>query len=290
MSGARNEAAGPPAPRRASWARVATAVILAPVTLAAVWLAPGAWFAALAAGVAGLAAAEFYHLAERAGVRPYAGLGVAAAAGVTLALGWPGAKAAEAVVMLATAGVTLRALSQSARMAASFADAGATLLGALYVGLGIGAAAAVRDRFAEQTQGAAWVTLLLAVVWLGDVAALYAGKAWGHAKMAPQVSPHKTWVGAAASLGAAAAVAAVAGARWPGIFERGGGSWWSMALLGAGLNVAAQAGDLAESVFKRGAGVKDSGGLLPGHGGMLDRMDALLLAAPALWLFLAVWR
>jgi phosphatidate cytidylyltransferase len=263
-----------------AWARVATAAVLAPVTLAAVWLVPGGLFAVLVAGLAVLEAAELFDLARRAGLRPYTRMGMVAAAAVALAFGWPGARGLEPVVVLITAAVLVRCLGDSERMETSLGAAGATLLGALYLGLGMGAAAAVRGR----AHGAAWVTLLLVIVWAGDVAAMYVGKAWGRTKMAPRVSPHKTWAGAEASLLVAAVVGGGAGAIWPQIF----GFWAITAGLGIGVNIAAQAGDLTESVFKRGVGVKDSGGLLPGHGGMLDRMDALLLAAPALWLWLSL--
>ncbi len=124
-----------------------------------------------------------------------------------------------------------------------------------------------------------WVLVLLfAIVWLGDTAAYYCGRAWGRRKLAPVVSPNKTWVGAIASLLAAMVAAGV----------------WSLVRLGVVrvdllalamvTSVAAQMGDLVESLIKRGAGVKDSGSLLPGHGGVLDRVDALLFAAPVMCL------
>jgi phosphatidate cytidylyltransferase len=120
------------------------------------------------------------------------------------------------------------------------------------------------------------VFLLFAIVWLGDTAAYYVGSRIGRHKMAPVVSPKKSWEGAAAGF----LTGVVAAAVW---------SVWRLArlhpgvlLLAAGTAVAAQIGDLVESMIKRGAGVKDSGSILPGHGGLLDRFDALLFATPVM--------
>lgn len=122
-----------------------------------------------------------------------------------------------------------------------------------------------------------WLLLLgLVIVFLGDTAAFYFGSAFGRHKMAPVVSPNKTWEGAAASFACALAVAA-AWSWW----RLGGVSWQLLAAVAAAA-AAAQIGDLVESMLKRGAGVKDSGNLLPGHGGMLDRVDAVLFALPTL--------
>jgi phosphatidate cytidylyltransferase len=122
-----------------------------------------------------------------------------------------------------------------------------------------------------------WLLILLfAIVWLGDTAAYYVGSRIGRHKMAPVISPKKSWEGAAAGF----VVSLLAAVAW--MFLRRGGL--DLALLAvAGLTAAAaQIGDLVESMIKRGAGVKDSGTVLPGHGGFLDRLDALLFAAPVL--------
>ena len=129
-----------------------------------------------------------------------------------------------------------------------------------------------------------WLPVLaFGVVWIGDSAAYYVGSRWGRHKMAPVVSPNKSWEGAAASLLAAAAAAAL----WSWIVRREVAP--GVVALGALANVAGQLGDLVESLFKRGSGFKDSGQLLPGHGGMLDRIDGLLFAAPVLWIAWAVF-
>lgn len=122
-----------------------------------------------------------------------------------------------------------------------------------------------------------WVLLLLfAIVWLGDTAAYYVGSRWGRRTLAPTVSPNKTWEGALAGF--------VTGLLATAIWSQWRHGELDPTLIGLGgiTALAAQVGDLVESMLKRGAGVKDSGALLPGHGGVLDRLDALLFAAPTL--------
>jgi phosphatidate cytidylyltransferase len=122
------------------------------------------------------------------------------------------------------------------------------------------------------------VFLLLAIVWLGDTAAFYVGSRFGRHKMAPTISPKKSWEGAAAGF----LTGLAAGAVWS-VWRRGRLEP-ELLLLAACTAAAAQVGDLVESMLKRGGGVKDSGHVLPGHGGLLDRCDALLFAAPVLQL------
>jgi phosphatidate cytidylyltransferase len=133
----------------------------------------------------------------------------------------------------------------------------------------------------QQADGPWTVIFLCCVVWAGDIAALYIGRNFGRTKLAPRISPNKSWEGTAASLVGSMLVAAALVAFFHATHFAGSLTHWLV--LAAFLNVFAQVGDLVESAIKRGAGVKDSGAMLPGHGGILDRVDALLLAAPALW-------
>jgi phosphatidate cytidylyltransferase len=128
------------------------------------------------------------------------------------------------------------------------------------------------------TEGPVLLLFALVITWVGDSAAYFVGRAVGKHALAPHLSPKKTWEGTAASLVASLLVAAVFG------------RWLSAPLphllaMGTAGNVAGQVGDLLESAYKRSAGVKDSGGLLPGHGGILDRIDALILAIPVVWYY-----
>lgn len=146
----------------------------------------------------------------------------------------------------------------------------------------------------DQGDGLVLVIFLFLSVWSGDIAALYIGKRFGRHKLAPTLSPNKTWEGAIASVIASVifGVGLILYGEW--LTARGSGftrlhtnaPWWQFLVLAILLNVAAQFGDLLESALKRGANVKDSGTMLPGHGGILDRIDALLLAAPILWFVL----
>ena len=148
---------------------------------------------------------------------------------------------------------------------------GALTFGVVYLALPIVAASRLQ-------QLDPWLFfLLLAVVWLNDTAAYYVGSRLGRHRMSPVVSPKKSWEGAAAGLATSLAATAVWGAL------RLGGVSLELLALGLATGVAGQVGDLVESMLKRGSGVKDSGAVLPGHGGLLDRIDALLFAAPVLW-------
>jgi phosphatidate cytidylyltransferase len=197
--------------------------------------------------------------------------------------------------------VFLTIAMRRADLATGYPAAAASAFSFIYVALPLAMLVQLRQQWA----GSFLILYLLLVVWAGDILAYFVGKSVGRHLMAPRISPKKTWEGAAAAL---VASMAVGGAMfyyssslstrllsW-GLIERRDGMFGlerpgmaSALVLTAVLNVAAQLGDLVESLIKRGAGVKDSGTILPGHGGMLDRIDALLFAAPVLWVW-AAWR
>ncbi len=170
-----------------------------------------------------------------------------------------------------------------------------------YIALPLGCLVQLR----QQASGAFLLLYLLLLVWAGDIFAYFVGRSLGRHLMSPRISPKKTWEGALASMLASVGVGmllynyalpistALLNARLierkDGLFALEKASLWPIILLSAAINIAAQLGDLVESLIKRGAGIKDSGTLLPGHGGMLDRIDALLFAAPLLWYY-AAWR
>jgi phosphatidate cytidylyltransferase len=123
--------------------------------------------------------------------------------------------------------------------------------------------------------GLAWALTVILVTWVGDSAAFIAGRAFGKHKLAPMISPNKSQEGSLAGLLASMTAGAIS---FQGFVL---GDWWMGLVVGAVIGLAGQIGDLAESVLKRQAGVKDSGSIVPGHGGILDRIDALLFAFPA---------
>ena len=163
-------------------------------------------------------------------------------------------------------------------------DAALGLFGLVYIGYPLLLVPMIWNR----DDGKPLILFLMVCVWAGDTAALYVGKSFGKHKLT-RLSPNKTWEGSIASV-AGSVVAGLAVVLLGDFLSARGNTvlhsvepLWESALLAVILNVAAQLGDLLESAIKRGAGVKDSGTMLPGHGGILDRIDALLLATPALW-------
>jgi phosphatidate cytidylyltransferase len=179
------------------------------------------------------------------------------------------------------------------------ASVAASIFGVLYVGATLSVLIILRSEYTR----AILVVFVLFSVWAGDIAAYYVGKNFGRRKLAPIVSPNKSWEGAVASVLASIGVALLIFYyhhqldSWfapQGSFKFEFGNSYTpfgtvnllhAAVLGVVTNIAAQFGDLFESALKRGAGVKDSGTLLPGHGGILDRIDALLFAIPVVWYY-----
>jgi phosphatidate cytidylyltransferase len=264
--------------------RVLTALILAPLVLALVFLGPK-WLITIAvAAVAMLAAWEFLALTEHRGAKPPRIATVVVLAALFAGnYQWPD----ETVTLFGLLCIVLLLYctfrSPVDRM---LADATSSIFALFYLGLTLIPLPMLR----EATNGPSLLAFLFLVVWAGDTAAMYIGRAIGKHKLAPALSPNKTWEG---SIGSVLGSVAVAGillslssylASWNSVkLNFSDEIWWYWLVLAVVVNVAAQVGDLAESALKRSAGVKDSGTLLPGHGGILDRIDALLLAAPVLW-------
>jgi phosphatidate cytidylyltransferase len=175
---------------------------------------------------------------------------------------------------LLIAGIALLAMvlaMRSAELPKALPRAALLLLGTIYIFASWKCALPLRSLSPH------WLMFALALNWVGDGAAYYIGRAFGRHKMAPRVSPNKSWEGAAASVAASMVVGA---AYLPAVVPI---SFAAAILLAAAANIAGQVGDLAESAMKRGAGVKDSGSLLPGHGGFLDRVDSTLFALPVVY-------
>jgi len=146
------------------------------------------------------------------------------------------------------------------------------------IGLGMAALAALRE------EGFAWVFMALVLTWANDTLAYFTGRLMGKHKMLPSVSPGKTWEGFAGGMLGSMVAAAIMK-----FWVLGGVGWWACLALGVAAGIVGPLGDLSESALKRSFGKKDSGRLLPGHGGILDRVDALLLVAPVVWLHVALF-
>lgn len=273
--------------------RVLTGAVLIPVVVAAVWWGSAWLVAGLAGVVAVLALLEFFALAERLGFQAYRVWTCVAALGI-FSQQWyaaelasnsnPGDLLAQAQspqlslelvlfgFLLGVAAIALWSRRPLAELLPSFSVSSAGL-----VAVALPLSAVVRLDGVDMI-GRQLLLFILVVVWVGDTAAYLVGRGFGRLKMSPQLSPQKTWEGAAANL-LGALLVGVLFDYWLNI------SLTHLLVMAAIGSIAGQAGDLLESAYKRSAGVKDSGTILPGHGGMLDRIDALLLAAPAVWYY-----
>ncbi len=292
--------------------RVATAVVLIPLVLVLVLKAPLYVLALVAGAVAVLAIAEFLKLVTPYGVQPltlatyvfvalffvfviFASSNRTPEDATTAVLYGIAAAAALAPFVFLT--VAMRRTD----LASGYPAAAASSFAFGYVAIPMALLVQIR----QLPAGAIWTIYTLLVVWAGDIFAYFVGKSLGRHHMSPHISPKKTWEGAVASIVASVIVGPLWIQHAPGIssallraglIERPGGMWgleqpplWPIILLSAVVNIAAQLGDLVESLIKRGAGVKDSGTILPGHGGMLDRIDAMLFAVPVVWAY-GAWR
>ncbi|HEV3307335.1 MAG TPA: phosphatidate cytidylyltransferase [Candidatus Sulfotelmatobacter sp.] len=292
--------------------RIATALVLIPIVMLLVLRAPVPVVAAVAGAVALVTVQEFLKLTESYDVQPlrlptYIFVGLfflllaATSSGETPQLSTANFVLAAGFACAICPFIFLTIAMRRTQLAGAYPAAAASAFAFAYIALPMAMLVQLR-----QLSAGAFLTLyLLLVVWAGDIFAYFVGRSLGRHLMARRISPKKTWEGAAASLLASLAVGILLFnhslqissfllrmgliQRRDGLFGLEKPELWPIILLTIALNVAAQLGDLVESLIKRGAGVKDSGTILPGHGGMLDRIDALLFAAPVLWIY-AAWR
>jgi phosphatidate cytidylyltransferase len=270
--------------------RVLTAAILIPVVVAAIWWGPNWLVALMTAAVSIIALHEFLSIAAHVNLPSYRLWTYVAAAGII---------AQQFYVARQTSVATVgELLDRSPRVDLDLVLFG-ILIGYAVIALSSASLSEVLPAISVNSAGLIFIVLPLStvvrlhgvsgigpklllftvvLVWAGDSAAYFAGRSIGGWKLAPAISPNKTWAGAIANFLGSLFVAAIFG-YWNGIPPI------HMLAMGAVGSVAGQIGDLFESAWKRSAGVKDSGTILPGHGGMLDRIDALILAAPAVWYY-----
>jgi phosphatidate cytidylyltransferase len=272
--------ASPAGRRRGLITRVATAAIGMPVTVAAVVLG-GPWLFAGVAAIAVLGTIEFYRMVERAGYRPVWEAGIGAGVLFALDAAWP--QPWQAVILPGLLLYVVSVYVSRGRPDRVLGDTAVTMLGAVYVGYLMAYALRLRALAGGGLGGAAAALLVIFSVWGADSAAYFVGVAAGRRKLSPQVSPNKSVEGALAGVAAGLAVALACGAafRIPLALA---------AAVGAVCAVAGIVGDLWESAIKREIGIKDAGGILPGHGGILDRFDGLLFAMPVGYVLMRWWR
>lgn len=298
--------------------RVLTALVLVPLVLALLFCAPYWLFAGAVGLVALLAANEFLLLAKGYGIEPFRKITLLFIAlyfaGVALKdrpwqvgiLGNLDVFAYSVVVRVFPLLLLVLAMARK-NLRTAFPGVAASYLAIPYIALTLGALVYTR-RFHD---GTIWLLYFLLLIWSGDILAYYVGRAFGRHPLAPIISPKKTWEGAVASFAGAVGIGLllfeyldpitngivhfliqIEVLHSTNLFEESVKvqvpSLFHILLFSALINIAAQAGDLVESMIKRGADTKDSGSLLPGHGGVLDRIDALLLAAPVVWYYASI--
>ena len=247
--------------------RVVTAAVAIPIVVLITIFSPN-WFFALVVGlISALAVDEFLSLADKKGIGRPGRWFLGPAALVSISFLGGGAWATMAFVLTAIVLMTVMIFSEPIEMA--LGRVGMGLGGVGYCSLTLGFLVMMPRKL---------VLVLLIIIWIGDTAAYYVGRAIGRHLLAPTASPKKTVEGAVAGL-AASVAAGMIGASFLGE------SWLSLAGISAATAIAGQFGDLAESILKRSAGVKDSSSILPGHGGILDRLDSLFFAAPVFYWF-----
>ena len=266
--------------------RILSAALLIPLVVAVVWLLPPIATLVLACVAAVLAFTEYAALVRALGAEIPRMVGGAAVVTSCIALaltagpaapGVPLARAAPLDIVLLSTMIAVGAVAVATRQPGPGAlrDTAATVLAVLYIGLPLGALVAVLFLAGREV-----LLLLLAVIVVSDSAQYYTGRLLGRRPLAPAISPKKTVEGAAGGL-VAATLAMIAGGAWAFRSPRP----LLFGLVGATIAALGIVGDLFESLLKRSAGVKDSSHLIPGHGGMLDRIDSWLFAAPVYYVF-----
>jgi phosphatidate cytidylyltransferase len=272
-------------------ARVVSALVLFPLLVWATWTG-GLPFSLLLAAAAAISAVELVGMFTPLAAPEW--FGVAVTALLPLAPWWAARTEAhtyppEVPISFAVAGMVLLALHLFRRGGFEGAPqrAAAVALAWVYCGVLIASVGGLRLRF-----GFAWVILAFVATWANDTAAYFAGRFLGRHAMCPSISPKKTWEGfaggAAGSVAGALATKAVFLALPTPAGETLWLSWGGAVAVGLGASLLGPLGDLVESMLKRAAGVKDSGHLIPGHGGLLDRIDALLFVAPWIYFWAAL--
>lgn len=286
--------------------RVVVGVVAIPLILVAC-LAGGVYFAGFIAIASAVALREFYGLAEAKGAKPLVVMGIIGGFFINLSFFIPGRSQPPLLVIvlvIVVVAVSLRELFRN--QGSAVLNLSTTLFGVLFVSLFFGTLIGIRELFVPTVlplerylppgaavastpmagQMYAWggylVMSLFAMIWICDSAAFHVGLAVGRHKLFPRVSPQKSWEGAVAGL-----ISAILSALAAKYLVLKFLPVASAIVIGAIVGTIGQLGDLVESLMKRDAGVKDSSTLIPGHGGVFDRFDSLLLVAPCVYLYLA---
>ncbi|MCX5723165.1 MAG: phosphatidate cytidylyltransferase [Nitrospirae bacterium] len=277
-TGPQPAAATPAVTARFDPRRIYTVLILAPLLYAVIRYLPPLVFSGVVVLAGALALFEFYRLCFHDRSQPWLiGIGLAGFAAVIFGTHRPDLIVPSLLVTLIA--IISVPLFSRAPLEQSLRDGAMTLFGVLYLGLTLGPLSMTR----LLPHGEWLIFFLLLVTWAADTGAYYVGTLYGRHRLAPMISPKKTYEGLVGGL--IASIIAAYAVRWWFLPELSG---LDCLVLGSLLAITGLWGDLTESVMKRSAGIKDSGGILPGHGGMLDRLDSLLFTAPAFYYYVTM--
>jgi phosphatidate cytidylyltransferase len=258
--------------------RVLSGAVLVSLAVAVVWFSPPLVFRAAALGLLFLSVRELVGLAHHGGLPVSLWLAVTGSLTTLAAFAWtaPGGDALAVVLLVQAVAIPAVAMAAWNGGRDALATVSASLFPSVYLALPIGALVAIRE-----LEGPAALFLLMLTVMVSDTAQYYAGRLFGRTPLAPAISPKKTLEGAVGGFVFGAVVFTLAGAWWLERVPMAFRGLFGLTLVASGI-----AGDLFESMLKRSAGVKDSAAIIPGHGGVLDRVDALLFAAPIYYVVL----
>ncbi len=253
--------------------RIASALVILPPLVFFLLYASPVLFLILVLVLIGLSLHEYFHLLQHAELSLCTHVTWLAAFALTITAHLGGLRWLPIALFCSLVALTISVMLTVAPVVHCFPTLVYSVFGVLFIGWTLSHLILLRLRSA----GPWYILFLCAVVWVGDSAAMYIGKSLGRHKMAPAISPGKTWEGAVGGVVGGVCTAVVSARLWlPHLVL------WQCVVLGLCISLAAQMSDLGESMLKRYAGVKDSGGLIPGHGGILDRIDSMLFAAPTL--------
>jgi phosphatidate cytidylyltransferase len=263
--------------------RILTALVMVPILIGIIGYAPAPAFLILVAVAAALTLEEYFSIAHKSTLDVNRLWGHVLGQSLLIAsFASPGDLLPVLFILVISALLLLVLGMRQPELARALSGASATLLGLVYVPATLALLVSLHRSFPPWGNGDKWIFFLLAVVWFGDTGAYYLGRAFGRHLLAPRISPKKTVEGAFGGI-LGNLVAAAAGKK---IFLPAA-PISQLVLLSVLLGIVSQLGDLSESAMKRGARVKDSSNLLPGHGGMLDRIDGVLFAAPVMYGYLS---
>jgi phosphatidate cytidylyltransferase len=255
--------------------RTLSTVVGLPIVIAAIWFGLP-WFTILMSCAAVIGALEFYKITSRSGIKPLTYFGAVFTLLLVISPHCPSRETSPAILTLAIIASLTWLLFKSSHEQ-TFIKWAWTIGGILYIGWMLSYWVELRNL----DSGREWVLWAIITIFAGDTCAFFIGKALGRHPLAPAISPSKTWEGSIGGLLAGIGFSLLIGTLFSLPI-----SLWYLALLGAGVSILAQIGDLVESLLKRNMGVKDSGNLIPGHGGFLDRLDSLTFTGVFVYYFI----